>query len=338
MEDHARKKHPDEAPPAKFRRLKTPRRFPENEFQFVKQMVRRCVGTDKGPYGVLGSDEENHRLAIELLDELVRRRLVATSNVTDMCGGFLRDGYVFEAHGGLFKLSLDRLDNDRAHFRRGFPALDNVQFVPLALNHQSNPVNHHGAKLCSVLRAKRLEPVSSEQVQRALQAEDTSGTRKKANTLYKSCNNVWNNKYREGKKKGQYKDPACREAFATLQRFFQYVKTRLREQECRCAVSGLFLLGRDAAAAMYKRSVDAIDPRKGHVPGNVRIVCSFLNSTNCIKDAKLGTRHPAWWTRELFEEWVGAPRHGSSLSTIGRTCSILSSSRSMEAVMVRSST
>ena len=59
---------------------------------------------------------------------------------------------------------------------------------------------------------------------------------------------------------------------------------------------------------MYQMSIDAIDPVKGHVPGNMRIVCRFLNPTNFDKTKK---RHDeddgvSIWTKDLYKEWSGA--------------------------------
>ena len=50
-------------------------------------------------------------------------------------------------------------------------------------------------------------------------------------------------------------------------------------------------------------SLDAIDPRKGHVPGNLRWICWFLNSGNWDKDKTFDSEddHQTWWTKEFAE-------------------------------------
>jgi len=57
----------------------------------------------------------------------------------------------------------------------------------------------------------------------------------------------------------------------------------------------------------FKPSLDAIDPRKRHVKGNLRFVCRFLNSAN--RDKTKNYDHPddleSAWTRELFYHYIG---------------------------------
>ena len=84
----------------------------------------------------------------------------------------------------------------------------------------------------------------------------------------------------------------------------------LETQRCRCSTSDIWLRGRDADVrfGMYVMSLDAIDPLKGHVPGNVRWVCSFLNPIDHSKDKRYkaddDAAYPSSWTRELFMDYV----------------------------------
>lgn len=81
----------------------------------------------------------------------------------------------------------------------------------------------------------------------------------------------------------------------------------LRDQGALCAVSGILLRGVSSEFPWYQMSVDAIDPTKGHVPGNLRIVCRFLNNGNSdkMKKAHFTTDHPTSWTTALLRYWVG---------------------------------
>ena len=72
------------------------------------------------------------------------------------------------------------------------------------------------------------------------------------------------------------------------------------------------MLGADAKEddRMFKMSLDAIDPRKGHVSGNLRWVCSFLNSINQDKAKQIevdnGWSTVTSWTKEIFNEYIGS--------------------------------
>lgn len=52
-------------------------------------------------------------------------------------------------------------------------------------------------------------------------------------------------------------------------------------------------------------SIDAIQPTLGHVPGNMRIVCRFLNPVCRDKDKTYDDPHdgPSQWTPELFRQY-----------------------------------
>ena len=62
----------------------------------------------------------------------------------------------------------------------------------------------------------------------------------------------------------------------------------------------------------WKASLDAIDPKRGHVRGNLRWICVFLNATNYSKTRTVarGSRHqtpnvPTAWTPRLFKQYIG---------------------------------
>jgi hypothetical protein len=55
------------------------------------------------------------------------------------------------------------------------------------------------------------------------------------------------------------------------------IKGLMEEQKWRCAVSGIrFMVGKGADSP-FQPSLDRIEPSKGYVPGNVRIVCYIVN-------------------------------------------------------------
>lgn len=58
----------------------------------------------------------------------------------------------------------------------------------------------------------------------------------------------------------------------------QIIEQTIRQQDWRCAVSGIKLTPHDAAVEeAFRPSIDRIEPRLGYVPGNIRIVCQIVN-------------------------------------------------------------
>ena len=256
---------------------------------------------DKAYLDTINTNPEKHRIAIEIMDHLVEHNMFDSPYV-DAANGFIRGGLQFRAHGGLFKPSYDRNDNDRPHFLSGAHAMANLTILPLCLNDRTNPFHHHGSKLCAVLRKKAQEPVSAEQVRAAIEFESQTGRKVNGKwtdmKLNACCNGFW-----------QKKNDECHQAFDDLNKAWRWALNHLKAIECRCELSGIFMLGATASEEdeMYQMSIDAIDPVKGHVPGNMRIVCRFLNPINHDRDKK---RHDeddgvSIWTKDLYNEWVG---------------------------------
>jgi len=96
-------------------------------------------------------------------------------------------------------------------------------------------------------------------------------------------------------------DEACRQCFETVNDYWRHLRQLLEEQRGRCALSGIRL----RTNAEADRSPDAIDPLKGHVPGNLRLVCRFLNPIDHSKRKTVDDSFdgPAQWTRSLVAEY-----------------------------------
>ena len=56
----------------------------------------------------------------------------------------------------------------------------------------------------------------------------------------------------------------------------------------------------------FAPSLDAINPRNGHIPGNLRWICSFLNNSNCDKKKieDYVDDKPTSWSKALFKTYV----------------------------------
>ena len=145
-------------------------------------------------------------------------------------------------HGGLFKLSLDRVDESKPHFLKGKGALGNVRLLAAAMNTRAKLVDTYGDKTCEVLRKEMEKEVTEAQVDALLAGEATPTTSRKSNKAYACCNNVFNLRRTSG---GAYRDPLCRAHFVSTAAFFRHVLELLARQRGRCAISGILLRGRD---------------------------------------------------------------------------------------------
>jgi hypothetical protein len=278
-----------------------------------------------------------HALAQQILDYVIERELL-WPRATDDLGGFVATGLKVRPHAGLWGLSLDRRDNGEPHFAvpceaseprlvegyggsgsvRGSQAMvsayhaappptigpgTNLRAVAAGMNTQSNPGDHWDGATCARLRAELARPVSSSMVQSAIAAEATSRDGRTLNVLYNSTKNA-------------FQDPKAKAAFGTVAAMFAYTKELLSNQGARCAVSGILLRGPSGPVEerVFRMSVDAIEPLKGHVCGNLRLICQFLQAGACDKNKKTVDTDdgPSQWTPALFREYVGVNARGES--------------------------
>ena len=168
-----------------------------------------------------------------------------------------------------------------------------------------------------MLRAEVERNVTEAEVEEALAREKTSRSRKLArkygkkarnNILYTSVRNAFQ------------KDPKARAEFGTVKAMFAYGYALFAEARARCAHSQIFMSGhaynreKNAKGRLtphpFQPSVDAKVPALGHVRGNIRIVCRFLNPVDRSKgDVHRATRTnsdaPQQWTPALFKHYVG---------------------------------
>ena len=274
----------------------------KNQWQILKKMIRRNICHDKNIFPTsidwlnqLNTNPKIHQYTTDIMTVIVEQNMLQP-NYMDACGGFCPSGLILQSHGGLFALSLDRKNNDLPHFLPNQPALENLNLIPLALNHNTNPVNHHGTQLCQVLRQKCKETHTKEAIIRIEESQEKTRLKRKMTLLYNKCNSI------------RGRDELCRSSFPTLKKLWEYCKDLLKKQNYQCAISSIPMLVQATTEEekLYVMSVDAIDPRKGHVKGNLRIVCVFLNSTNLSKQKTYVNPddHPSSWTQQLFFEYI----------------------------------
>lgn len=312
-------------PPKKSKPLKKPIKYngkvTDAEWMFLKDSLVRLnitgdlklkIGTedDQKYLKKINNNTDIHNIAEKLVDILVERKLIKDSCIDD-AGGYLPNGFDIGPHS-LYKLSLDRKDNDRPHFLPNTDnILENLSLIIIGMNNHTSIVAQHRVNTCDYVREKvkeSQEKTKEDEDNLVLSQSKSCNIEtgiKKQTILYGCCYNIFNQK-----KNKQYRDKKCREKFETLDNFLKYCYSLLENQRGRCAISKIFLENESAGPrSPFKLSVDAIKPRDGHVPGNIRIICQFLNSTNhdkCKTYVAEDDQETAW-TPELFKEYFQIP-------------------------------
>lgn len=305
-----RKQHPDEAIAylgVPRTRLKCPSEFEgthmnKYRWQFLKQMIGRNIQADLKKKNLrpqdrtllanMSNDTTIHHIASQIARRILNDRLLE-KNTTDVFGGFLPNGLIMREHGGLFKLSLDRLQNTHSggEYCIHYPDLDNamanIRLVPFALN-----MGKCGAFTLGMVQEAVRKPVDLA----SLLNYESQATRKPYGntTLYACCNSIFK------------KDAKARNTFrGSRPAIWQWARARLKAIGGRCEISGIPLRTNQEKGSPFQMSIDAIQPTLGHVPGNMRIVCRFLNPTCRDKDKIYDDPQdgPSQWTPELFRQY-----------------------------------
>ena len=309
LRKHYRIYHPDRQASKKRRRLVIlPCPVPHDRpgWNFVKHKIRLCIANDFRAMHRWSAEDQscvrkqhasNH--TIHAIAKKTYARWKAMRHLQDDAGGNPPGGTLLLRRHALFQLSLDRIDNTRPHFVRD--ALSNLNLVPLGLNTPKGVVGRWGKYTCRRLRAcvaaSNAAVVSNKTVsvlQRARGAKDNM------NVAYRSTRRA----YRA--------DPKTRRQFLSPQTFFEYALSLLEAQKGRCAVSGIFMDEgpHTPKSRAFQPSLDAISPTLGHVRGNLRWICCFLNSANQNKQKSSEFNTPQLsvhtvWTPTLFRAYVG---------------------------------
>ena len=204
--------------------------------------------------------------------------------------------YQFQKHVGLFQIRLDRYHNDYPHFDGSRNAFQNVRDVPLCLNTQCNPLEHYPKFKQTVLEQIKL-PFTL----------DLGALMHRKSICYRVITNVW---YSKRKVNNQVEHALLKNMFGDFKNFESYCKKVLEDQDYRCAITGIYLLNGmydtfPDEEKVFAMSINAIDPKVGHVKGNIEWVCRFINVINREKDKKVHHKHdpPNAWTKDLFEKY-----------------------------------
>ena len=283
---------------------KCPPGYNKDIFKFIKNKVRSCITNDKKKmkkedWEFFNNNEQKHHLAKLLYErEIIQNK--AHESLRDKLGGYLPNPLVLLEFGGIFQGSLDRIDRKQNHFVKTNDPISNVQLIPLGMNNLANLSNKKMGDTVEFLRQKIEESknISQEEADSAVEFQSNtclSVNRKWGmNTLYASCGSSFR------------RDERCEVEFKTLGAYFQHCLEILKEQNYRCAVSDIFFEN-EGDRNPLQISVDAKDPRFGHVPGNLRIIILALNCVVHLPRKKKKLKYPDvphQWSRDIFSKYI----------------------------------
>ena len=276
--------------------------FPNDPFgwAFIKDLVIRCDSNDRckswskqDREELLGRNNDiRHDIAVRMY-----HRWKSMGDYDD-AGGYIKGGLHLRRFS-LYKLSADRINNNRPHFIEN--GLGNLYFVSSAINTSCNLVSRYGKNTCSFLRERSRKPITDSEIEIILKREKKSASKHDGkwviNVVYQSCNNAYS---RDGHK-----------YFKSRTEMFKYAYDLLVKQRAICPVTD-FLMDEHCGTKltkegqrMFKPSLNAKKPSLGHSPGNLEWVCAFVNSADREKDNDISDGVPTGWTKTLFKSYIG---------------------------------
>jgi hypothetical protein len=280
---HIRAKHLEKAA-AYTAQLKNPSSLPDHEWIFVKKMVCRCISNDMRENNI----SPEHRVIVEAITNQMKHDLTH-----QLVHEIIKtpEEWILRAHGGLFQLSLDRIDNTQdGHTCIHFPDITNA-FANIRLSHlcMNTPKKH---LTVAEVQHKVYANVTTDAVDNLYDYENRKTRNKKRTTLYNCVCNIF------------ARDKRARATWKSVDTMWRWARAHLKEINGRCEISHI-LLQTNEHPSNWQVSIDAVDPTKGHVPGNLRFICVFLNCVNSSTTKTYTDEHDgvSAWTRELFVQY-----------------------------------
>ena len=232
------------------------------------------------------TNKTRHDIATQWIERLIETKRIRNEFVHE---SGLKMEYVFQAHGGLFQISMDRIDGDYPHFYGEEYAFTNIRDAPLSINKEYNPLDY-------CIKRNFVEEV----VYRYLHSTALDTSRLTQQTVFYNS----------------LKSAYCKDKellikkFPKLKHYVKHCFELAKEQNFKCALSGIVPINGkpsklEGIDKVFQWSLNAIDPTKGHIPGNIEWVCYCFNPTNCDKMKKIryDDDHPSAWTKELVQEY-----------------------------------
>jgi hypothetical protein len=182
--------------------------------------------------------------------------MFADENVTDDNGGFIRHGFVFEKHGGLFMPSFDRIEDEytvngqtfhKLHYTNLENALENINVVAVMANVPCKATTAMIQKKVTDFENKSVEQRKKE-FENVLKFSKIATHNGKRTPLLAHARNIWK---KDKQCQGAFPDTSTEEGFKA---YWQHMLVLLEEQEGLCKVakipmsleSGLWLMSCDA--------------------------------------------------------------------------------------------
>ena len=280
------------------------------EFRKARKMKRWSSVEQQS---LVNNDADIHQIAIQICD-----RVLALGGKDDYGGNITGiTKLVFEPYS-LFSLSQDRSDDTHIHYVD--KGVSNILLTIKGMNvhcssrewslaedvRKGRTPNVHN--LCENLRDEMRRVVSAEEIAAIMAREKTSRNSALARSF---CKSAHTNSLYTSVERAFSRDEKARDAYGTVGNMFERVYEDVYEVVC--PISSITMSGHAYNRVFdgkkhiphpFQPSLDAIDPTKGHVPGNLRVVCCFLNATDCSKRNTLKAEHAHSWTRELWTQYV----------------------------------
>jgi len=231
---------------------------------------------DKIKLTEMNNNETRHMIARQICEHMNKEGMFADENVTDDNGGLIKNGFEFENHGGLFNLSFDRIEDEytvngqtfrKMHFTNLENALENIHVVAHMANVQCKASTKMIQDRYDIYKNKS-EDQREKEFKKVLEISKISTHNGKNTTLYQHAKNTLK------------KDEQCKGAFDTYQAYWRHLLVLLEKQEGLCKVAKIPM---SLESGPWLMSCDAIVPKKGHVPGNLRLVCFYNNPPDFSK-------------------------------------------------------
>jgi hypothetical protein len=287
--EHVRDKHPEVPLPPARKNLRMPEEFEtfmkRKQYAIIVKRIKSIIQRDRTKHNVTEEDkakllamdnrETHHMIARQICEHMNLFGMFANENVIDDNGGLIVHGFVFRSHGGLFNVSLDRIeDNADGFYKLHFPdpknALKNIHVVAQMANVACKASTATIQKKVTDFENKSVEQRKKD-FKKVLDISNKKTQNGERTPLYAHANNTWAN------------DNKCKGAFDTYQAYWKHMLVLLEKQEGLCKVAKIPM---SLESGPWLMSCDAIDPRLGHVPGNLRLVCFYNNPTNHSKQNK----------------------------------------------------